>query len=61
MEKLRSVSGSIGAPEEKSESSDANMFWSDDVLNRGGLPADLGCEKNRKPEAIEEDDEHFGF
>jgi len=53
IEKLRSVSGSIGAPEETGEASGGNVFWSDDVLDRGGLPADLGCEKNRKPESAE--------
>jgi len=51
IEKLRNVSGSIGEPEKSAE---ANTFYSDDVLDRGGLPADLGCEKNRKTGEIKE-------
>jgi cysteine desulfurase len=27
-----------------------NVFWDDDVIDRGGLPADLGCEKNNIPD-----------
>jgi len=54
IEKLRSVSGSFGEPA-KQPSSETNMFYSDDVLDRGGLPADLGCEKNRKTGEIKEE------
>jgi len=48
--KLRDVSGSFGT----------GVFWDEDQMNTGGLPADLGCEKNNKPVPdIEEHDEHF--
>ena len=56
MEKLRGVSGSIGTPE---VSGGGNVFWDDSELDRGGLPADLGCEKNRKPAEIPEEDHNF--
>lgn len=56
IEKLRGVSGSIGVPE---EAGGANVFWDDNALDRGGLPADLGCEKNRKPaENFDGQEEH---
>jgi cysteine desulfurase len=54
MERLRGVSGSFGE----------GTFWEEDQVetNRGGLPADLGCEKNNKPvEDISEHDEHFAM
>lgn len=50
IKRLREVSGSFGT----------GVFWEEDQTNTGGLPADLGCEKNRKPvEDLEEHDEHF--
>lgn len=50
IQKLRGVSGSFGT----------GVFWDEDQMNTGGLPADLGCEKNNKPiPDIEEHDEHF--
>jgi cysteine desulfurase len=51
IKKLRGVSGSIGEP----QSSETGVFYDDEEIDRGGLPADLGCEKNRTP-VIDEDE-----
>ena len=55
-------SAQINSSEKEEQSAQKQtVFWDDSEIDRGGLPADLGCEKNRKPEAIGEDDEHLGF
>lgn len=54
IEKLRGVSGSfdhstnLSQADEKGSKGEGSVFLDDDVIDRGGLPADLGCEKGRQ-------------